>query len=40
MRAFFEDLKTALLEIATDFLFLIPIRCKKEKEVSKKISRK
>lgn len=39
MKNFFEDFKTALMEIATDFLFVLPT-FRKEKKISKIISKK
>lgn len=40
MKDFFKDLKTALNEIATIFLFFTPCICKNEKKISKVISKK
>lgn len=39
MKNFFEDFKTALLEVANDFLVVLPV-FKKEKKIAKKISKK
>ena len=36
MKEFFEDFRTALLEVATDFLVVLPV-FKKEKKIAKKI---
>lgn len=40
MKEFFEDLKPALDEFATIFLFFTPCICKNEKKISKVISKK
>ena len=39
MREFFEDFKTALMEVANDFLVVLPV-FKREKKIAKKISKK
>lgn len=40
MKEFLEDSKTALKEIATIFLFVIPSTCKNERVIAKTISKK